>query len=547
VVSRLDNFVKVKVDGDAFPQLCQAYGVEAYPTFVHLDAQGRMLDKRVGGMRVQEMAGALDNTLRSVSTSMAVAQAARQAETQRKAGAEAAADAPKRAEIASADLKISGEEEPAGRARTVSREAADQPSSGGSSENGSLYNMGNNQLQGSAVYAAEPANAGRRSRFGSDTATGGGLKELAEATARPGDAAAAETGSKPANPLSEEKVTAAASAGEETAKPSPESTSTKLPAVASSMKDAAPAPAVPAQPASPSPVIETRLSGISTESLPRPLLSRSASGATQAMAPAPATSSNKAVATAAEPAAIKTQRNDNGVASPALPTKSVEIASATQPKSRVSDSAEKESARESESTKNVKSSRSGGGDKAARETASENVEKTSEGATRADIERWMKDADTKLVEAHKENSPQRKREARAMYNKVVEKDPDNKFGKSDMAYVKMVSLIVDRDSDLLRRQAYTKIKEFEARFPKSDHKDYYTLIRAVLATDLGETNEAHKLLGNYAERFPDSKYVKMAHDTWKALPPVKKESSKDKASASSKSSKSSKTTKSRDS
>src|SRR5690606_10300751 len=104
---------------------------------------------------------------------------------------------------------------------------------------------------------------------------------------------------------------------------------------------------------------------------------------------------------------------------------------------------------------------------------SDSAEKTEAGASRSDIDRWMKDADSKLVS-------DRKKEARAMYAKVVENDPKNQFGKSDMAYVKMVSLIVDRDSDLLRREAYSKIKQFETRYPDSDHKDYYTLIRAIL-------------------------------------------------------------------
>lgn len=136
--------------------------------------------------------------------------------------------------------------------------------------------------------------------------------------------------------------------------------------------------------------------------------------------------------------------------------------------------------------------------------------------TASDINRWIKEADSSLIS-------QQKKKARAMYQHVVEKDPENKFGKSDMAFIKMVSLMVDEDDDALRRMAYNKIKEFEARFPDSEHKDYYTLIRATLAADLGETNSAHKLLENYTERFPDSKYQKLAYDTWKSLPPVKKE------------------------
>jgi hypothetical protein len=122
-----------------------------------------------------------------------------------------------------------------------------------------------------------------------------------------------------------------------------------------------------------------------------------------------------------------------------------------------------------------------------------------------------------------------------MYQKVYEKDPKNKFGKSDMAFIKMVSLMVDQDDDALRQKALNKIKEFEALFPDSEHKDYYTLIRATLAADLGDTNSAHRLLETFADRFPDSKYQKLAFDTWKSLPPIKKEtkvaSSKDSSTS----------------
>src|SRR5690606_34177235 len=212
------------------------------------------------------------------------------------------------------------------------------------------------------------------------------------------------------------------------------------------------------------------------------------------------------------------ERDDTGALTSAVSKKNVEIAAAKfdekKASGRIADSASKSSEKKE---------------------ADEDAEKSSEGATRSDIVRWMKDADTKLVEAHKSGNVQRKREARAMYNKVVEKDPENKFGRSDMAFIKMVSLIVDRDSDLLRRQAYTRIKEFEDRFPKSDHKDYYTLIRAILAADLGESTEVRKLLADYPERFPESKYTDMAKDTLKSVSGSKKDSSKSSADSKSKS------------
>jgi thioredoxin-like negative regulator of GroEL len=542
VVSRLDNFIKVKVDGDAFPQLCQAYGVEAYPTFVHLDPQGRVLEKRVGGMRVQEMAGALDNTLRSVSTSMAIAQANRQAESQKTPAAAQASAGTGRPEIASADLAISSAQSATGNTRNVTREMGDRPAGAAGAEN-SLYNMTNNPMQGSAVYAAEPASAGRRSRFGSNPTTEGGLKQLAEATALPRDETSAPTGESPAaasdTAVATSEVVAKTKDDAKAAKPSEE----KAPEVASKTKKTEPTATAPQQAGKPSPVIESRLAGLPTESLPRPLLNRSASGTTQNLAaPAPSSGAVKAVSVANETIPpLKAQRNDNGEISQSVSKQPVEIASAAPKNSRVSDQPVKTSTDAGASDEKTSTrAGAGDGDKTASAEDGDTGEKSSAGATRSDITRWMKDADTKLVEAHKANSPQRKREARAMYNKVVEKDPENKFGKSDMAYVKMVSLIVDRDSDLLRRQAYTKIKEFETRFPKSEHKDYYTLIRAMLATDLGDTNEAHKLLSDYSDKFPDSKYGEMAAETLKALPPVKKDSAKGKASASSSKGKSSK-------
>lgn len=520
VLSRLEHFVKVKVDGDAFPQLCQAYGVQAYPTFVHLDPNGRVLTKREGGMRVQEMAGALDSTLRTVSSSMAIAQAQQQNEQRKKAEEEqrkkAEEDLAKRqkAEIATADRKPASE----GAGRTASRnaqpEALQVSQTAGGSAAGSMYNItASNPLQGNTVYAEESASAGRRSRFGGEASSD--LKELAEATAKPEDARKIDSTLKAAAAKEEEAPKAkadapVAAAAENAGKTAPAAAAEKVAAAS------ADAPAAPATAASP--VIESRLAAVSTDSLPRPLLNRSASGATQNLAPAPVQQFSPGTA-------VKTTQNDVGAPTVQAPKQTIELASASPrdnlsaPKGGGAGSA-KEAEKASVASKAEKK---------------ESEPKNSEGATKSDVERWMKDADTKLVEAHKTQSTQKKREARAMYNKVVEKDPDNQFGKTDMAYVKMVSLIVDRDSDLLRRQAYTKIKDFEARFPDSGHKDYYTLIRAMLATDLGETNEAHKLLGGFSDRFPDSKYQKVAQETLKSLPSSKGDSGSKSGSKSTKS------------
>ena len=135
-------------------------------------------------------------------------------------------------------------------------------------------------------------------------------------------------------------------------------------------------------------------------------------------------------------------------------------------------------------------------------------------ASAEDINRWMRDGDSKLRE-------DRKREARAMYEQVCEADPKNEHGFSDLAFVRAASLIVDQDDDALRRRAYDRIKEFPGKFPNSKHMDYYTVIRAMLAADLGEKEEAAKLVFDFPERFKGSRYGEMAYDLWNSVKDAK--------------------------
>jgi thioredoxin-like negative regulator of GroEL len=128
-----------------------------------------------------------------------------------------------------------------------------------------------------------------------------------------------------------------------------------------------------------------------------------------------------------------------------------------------------------------------------------------------DIKRWLKDADSRLKE-------QQNKEALAMYTKVVEADQKNISGVADRAFVQMVALMVDRDDDSVRQRAYDKITEFTARYPDSKNMDHYTVIRAMLATDLGKTNEAHSLLDDFPDRFPKSPYAELAYKLWRSLP-----------------------------
>jgi len=146
------------------------------------------------------------------------------------------------------------------------------------------------------------------------------------------------------------------------------------------------------------------------------------------------------------------------------------------------------------------------------------------GVTAEDIDKWFADAESKLMAGYK-------KEARAMYAKIVERDPTNKFGKSDVAFIKMVALMVDREDDGLRRAAHTKITEFLKRFPDSPNKDYYTVVRAILAADLGDYAEAHALLDRFPEEFPESRYQDLARSVWQELPKDAKSLQKRPASA----------------
>ncbi len=131
-----------------------------------------------------------------------------------------------------------------------------------------------------------------------------------------------------------------------------------------------------------------------------------------------------------------------------------------------------------------------------------------------DINRWMKDGTAKLRDG-------RKREARAMYEQVYEADPKNIYGQSDLSFLRATSLIVDKDDDALRRKAYDRIKEFPTKFPDSKHKDNYTIIRATLAIDLGQKEEAAKLLFDFPDRFKDSRYADTAFTLWNTVKDAK--------------------------
>ena len=148
--------------------------------------------------------------------------------------------------------------------------------------------------------------------------------------------------------------------------------------------------------------------------------------------------------------------------------------------------------------------------------------------TAEDVKRWFADGDAKLRQGMR-------KEACAMYGRIVDRDPKNTQGLTDLAYIKNVSLMVYEDDDGLRRQAYARIRDFPARFPDSAHTDYYTVIRATLAADLGETEEAAKLLQDFPDRFKDSRYAPLAFSIWNEVKDAKPGAKKSTAKASTKS------------
>ena len=120
-------------------------------------------------------------------------------------------------------------------------------------------------------------------------------------------------------------------------------------------------------------------------------------------------------------------------------------------------------------------------------------------------------------EAQKMLKEQYKPTARAIYAAIVRDDPENKSGVADMAYLRCISLMVTRNDEVLRRQAYARVCEFDQRYPQSNNRDYYTMMRAVLASDLGNKDEAMRLLSDFPSRFPNSSRLPQARAEWGKL------------------------------
>jgi thiol-disulfide isomerase/thioredoxin len=548
--ARLDNFIKVHIDGDQRPDIVQRFGVDAYPTLVTLDPTGRVVDKSIGFVKPPQLAGTLDNQMQALAPVLQQMQAQKaQPAVTPKAG-KAAANSKELASLDAGARANTGTDafaaEPAGR---NSSRAQMQPGKLPATASDAAISkpvldstdvVSPKAAQSSLVANREVPLSKAEQRFQSLQS---GSRNVYASGSQPRTVSAAKpaTGSE-ITPLLNRSHSGSPGGGDT------RSRSDELVVSQAEPRTTPESAVVPAG---------------AEEELPKPLLNagnrgtaKAASGTEKEKASAtPATKSSAAAK--ATPAATKEQPSEKSTKDTASKdaaasseeddpmstirklqkstrsgAKTTEKATAVKSETA---SEETKAAAKSGAAASTESEKTAGATESTGKPATESAAATEGEATpkagevtAGDIERWSKDADSKLLSG-------RKKEARAMYQKVYEKDPKNQFGKSDMAFIKMVSLMVDQDDDALRQKALNKIKEFEALFPDSEHKDYYTLIRATLAADLGDTNAAHRLLETFADRFPDSKYQKLAYDTWKSLPPVKKDtkvaSSKDSSSS----------------
>ena len=125
--------------------------------------------------------------------------------------------------------------------------------------------------------------------------------------------------------------------------------------------------------------------------------------------------------------------------------------------------------------------------------------------------------------------------ALALCEKIVREDTANESGIADMAYIMMASLTASQQDELLYAKAYDMLVQFEARYPNSPNRDYYTIVRASLARGLKKDKEANLLMRNFPKEFPNSKRQKLARDEWGKLtgqkPPSDDEVAKAKSAA----------------
>jgi thioredoxin-like negative regulator of GroEL len=535
VKQRLSKFVKVHIDGDANPDLRRKFNVSAYPTMVSISPTGKELDRQIGYLEASQLSGVLDDVIDSVPQPKARAIANAPEADGKKPGAE------KKTEKVTAKA---GTEDKATKPKTVASAPAAKTAKSSAPRSEPDRKM-NYYLVMDEKAAADlkPALVVAQAKSADEP---GKVEFKSAVNELPASRLDYVSRSYPVVPRVATGVLPTKLIGK-----APEATKTQEPrpgadkseASADLLAQSLPAPKMQEMPA---PLINA---GSARDSEPaktaeEPVRKEPAEKKTAATTADKETPKNAPTAGGAKavPDSIRMLQGLSSTTPPAEPAKDAEDkAPDTGPKAEKKTTAEPGSSKE----KPAKSAEDSGRAKVQVKTSdrsasakSESTKKTATASTRAktdsnkepeekearqaasadtgmdDVARWYKDGDDKLLAG-------RKKEAHAMYAKIVERDPENKHGKADIAFIKMVSLIVDRDDDALRKRAHEKIKEFSARFPTSTNKDYYTVIRAMLAADLGEVNEAHALLDNFPNDFPNSRYTDMAHEAWKDLPPAK--------------------------
>ncbi|MDD4278375.1 hypothetical protein GX645_00485 [Candidatus Sumerlaeota bacterium] len=148
-----------------------------------------------------------------------------------------------------------------------------------------------------------------------------------------------------------------------------------------------------------------------------------------------------------------------------------------------------------------------------------------------DKEKYRKMYSEAMTDARKSYT----KNALALCEKIVREDTANESGIADMAYIMMASLTASQQDELLYAKAYDMLVQFEARYPNSPNRDYYTIVRASLARGLKKDKEANLLMRNFPKEFPNSKRQKLARDEWGKLtgqkPPSDDEVAKAKSAA----------------
>lgn len=466
VQQQLASFVRVYVNGNEKTQLREQFGVQYYPTLVFMSPSGKVLHREVGFVDSNQLNAAVSRVVanvRATETKALVAGAKNGSPRQQSAGDSSGKNGMKSSLVAQGKTGV--QTKGANLYDMVAaRQAAARPA----------VALAPAVAEGESVrveFAANAASEAGKSGFKNESGLGG-----AEGTSR-----------QLAQALPVPKSI-------ETPAPLLNVPSTSTPSLAeqkTTEKPAATPAATPAGTASTSAEPEK-----SSKELPESVKKLQQMGSsTKASSPATQQSEQKVSETPAKP----TQ----------TPSSAKTAESSKAPAERPSSASSRKPSTKPQAETAAKPSESATRDTVSKdEAAAKSAQKKT---TPEDIERWFQDAESKLLSGYK-------KEAQAMYAKVVNSDPTNMSGKSDLAFIKMVALMVDRDDDLLRKKAYDKIREFLARYPNSPYRDYYTVVRATLAADLGNYAEAHALLDRFPEEFPNSRYEELARTVWQSLP-----------------------------